>query len=493
MIDDRLATPPHIILRDDKQSYPAEGQCDACSAGVAVTLAHRPITSQYILSAPIVLELGDGYSVVGGPQTWDGVLALNRSALMLAQHFDRPRRLSSVNADWRRAWGEPAIRETLTQMVSLGLLVPYGCAAPAFVETPRILAAWLHLTSACQLACDYCYNSRSGGEMSAEVGRLAIDAVFRSTLAHNFAAVKFKYAGGEPTLRFPLVVELHRYATELAQRHGLGLDGVVLSNGVEIRPQVIETMQSLGLRLAISLDGLGSYHDCQRHFSNGRGSFEAVAHTIDQALSIGLVPDISITVSGRNADGLPELMTWVLERNLPFSLNFYRENAQSASQTDLRLEEERIIAGMLAAYKAIEERMPERCLLASLADRANLATPHLRTCSVGHSYLVTDCQGRVAKCQMGIERAVTNVEADDPLAFVRADKIGIQNLPVNEKEECCDCQWRYWCAGGCPLATYRVTGRYDAKSPNCNIYKALYPEVIKLEGLRLLKYANEST
>lgn len=48
--------------------------------------------------------------------------------------------------------------------------------------------------------------------------------------------------------------------------------------------------------------------------------------------------------------------------------------------------------------------------------------------------------------------------------------------------------WRYWCAGGCPVATFAATGRYDVKSPNCGIYKAIYPEALKLEGLRLLKY-----
>lgn len=53
--------------------------------------------------------------------------------------------------------------------------------------------------------------------------------------------------------------------------------------------------------------------------------------------------------------------------------------------------------------------------------------------------------------------------------IVRADRLGVQNVLVEEKEGCRDCQWKYWCAGGCPLATYRATGRYDVKSPNCNI------------------------
>jgi len=42
------------------------------------------------------------------------------------------------------------------------------------------------------------------------------------------------------------------------------------------------------------------------------------------------------------------------------------------------------------------------------------------------------------------------------------------------------------------LLTYKATGRYDVKSPYCRVYKAIYPELLKLEGLRLLKYANDS-
>lgn len=62
----------------------------------------------------------------------------------------------------------------------------------------------------------------------------------------------------------------------------------------------------------------------------------------------------------------------------------------------------------------------------------------------------------------------------------------IQNLSVNEKEGCKNCSFKYQCTGGCPVETFRATGRWDVKSPHCNIYKTLYPEALRLEGLRLL-------
>jgi len=327
--------------------------------------------------------------------------------------------------------------------------------------------------------------------MSHETGLASINAVFRSALANGFRQVKLKYAGGEALLRFPLVVEMHRYALSLAKQYDMEVDGVVLSNATLLTVEIIEQLKSLDLRLMISLDGLGQYHDSHRPYAGGQGSFADVAKSVDTALAHGLAPNISVTVSSRTAEGLPQVMSWILERNLTFSLNFYRENELSSSHVDMQLDEQKIIAGMKEAFKVIENNLPRRSFLGGIIDRANLSAAHTHTCGVGQNYLVFDQNGQVAKCQMHIRKPITNVHVDDPLALIRADQIGIQNIPVEEKEGCKTCEWKHWCTGGCPLATHRATGRYDVKSPNCNIYKALFPEALRLEGLRLLKYQDE--
>ncbi|MEW6285688.1 MAG: radical SAM protein [Chloroflexota bacterium] len=385
------------------------------------------------------------------------------------------------------------------QLASLGFLEPVenyrphisseedcGAASPS-----SSLTSWLHLTDRCNLRCDYCYLPHVREDMTSETGHAAIDATFRSALANGFKQVKLKYAGGEPLLRFPLIVELHQYAQSLAERHGIALEGVVLSNGTLLTESLVSTLRSLNLRLMISLDGLGKHHDAHRRYAGGRGSFADVAEAVDLALANGLTPNISVTVSSRTAQGLPDVMAWILERELPFSLNFYRENELSASHEDMRLDEQKIISGMLAAFKVIEENLPRRSFLGGIIDRANLSVAHTHTCGVGQNYLVFDQNGQVAKCQMHIRKPITDVHVADPLAIIRADQIGIQNISVEEKEGCKTCEWKHWCAGGCPLATYRATGRYDVKSPNCNIYKALFPEALRLEGLRLLKYQDD--
>jgi uncharacterized protein len=239
----------------------------------------------------------------------------------------------------------------------------------------------------------------------------------------------------------------------------------------------------------ISLDGIGDLHDAQRRFVNGRGSFAHVARTLDRLAQHGVVPSLSITLSHRNLAGLPETVAYALDRGLPFSLNFYRAHDYAAAHADLAYGEEEIIAAMKAAFAVIEQRMSPYRLFDALLDLVRFDAPHDHPCSVGSAYMVIDQHGRVAKCHMEIERTVTDVDAPDPLRLIREDATGIQRIPVDAKEGCRTCMWRSWCAGGCPALTYRVAGRFDVRSPNCRIYQALFPAVLRLEGLRLLRYA----
>jgi uncharacterized protein len=176
-----------------------------------------------------------------------------------------------------------------------------------------------------------------------------------------------------------------------------------------------------------------------------------------------------------------------LERGLYFNLNFFHDNECASPFSDLHLQNERLVTALNQAFDVMEENLPDYNLIDTLIDRAQFDRPHDKTCSVGDSYMVIDHRGHVAKCQMEIERPVTTIYAEDPLAIIRLDQVGVQNISVDEKEGCRDCEWKYWCAGGCPLHTYRATGRYDVKSPYCQVYKAIYPRVLRLEGLRLLK------
>lgn len=348
------------------------------------------------------------------------------------------------------------------------------------------LSIWLHITDQCNLRCEYCYLPHEKKDMDFATGKAAIDVSIQSAIKQNINKLKIKFAGGEAMIFFPLVLQLAQYAIQQTKKYNLALDSVILSNGTLFNIANLTSIKANNIRLMVSLDGLDDDNK-QRCTATGKNPFQRVEHSLNLIQSLNIPLDISITISGKSVAGLADLTRYLLDRNLLFSYNFYRENDHSMSFEDLKFEEEQIITGVLAAFKVIEANLPDRSLLASLLDRGNLSASHNKTCGVGQNYMVFDHQGDIAKCQMQLTHKVSSIHAVDPLADVNEDKVGIQNIEVDRKENCKSCEWRYWCTGGCPLTTYRATGRYDLNSPNCHIYKAIYPEVIKLETLRLLK------
>lgn len=392
-------------------------------------------------------------------------------------------------AGWQR-WNEfeqaQPLREAIDyQLAEQALLQPAQGNYQLRYTQPETLTAWLHVTNACNLDCPYCYVRKSSARMSEGIGQQAVRRVLDTARQHGFKRAKLKYAGGEATLQFDLVRRLHEMARHHAQALDLALREVVLSNGVRISPSMAEWFAQTQVKLMISLDGVGAMHDRQRPTRGGRGTFHQIEHSIDEVLlPAGVRPDISITLTGLNAAGAKDAVRWALDRQLPVSLNFYRQNPLSISRAELDIEERAIIDGMLAAYGVFEEILPKEPFLDGLLDRVQMSA-HAHTCGVQHSYVVITHEGKLTQCQMHLDQTLGPVTTGDLLPLVSAGPI--KNLPVDEKEGCRDCEFRYRCSGGCPLETYRATGRWDIKSPHCHIYKTLLPAALRLEGLRLLK------
>jgi uncharacterized protein len=433
------------------------------------------------------LPLGGEHQMLFNPLGSGGVAVINEPARDIFRAFETPVTIADVRRE--RPGRDAEVTEIFRRLRQLQFIRSRGQAPRPEFADGRVLTAWLHVTNGCNLRCPYCYLEKSPQPMDEATGRAAVAAVMRSAVANGFPEVKLKYAGGEASLNHRLVLTLHSFARELAAESGLALQATLLSNGVRLPGRLVQACKAAGIKVMISLDGIGDQHDVQRPFASGRPSFRFVERTIGELIAQGHPPHLSVTITNRNIAGIPDVVRYALERDLTFSLNLFRDNDCAAGFTDLRYQEQAMISTLLEAFEVIEELLPRWSVLGSILDRGQLIQPRQRSCGVGQDYVVIDQHGKVAKCHMEIERTIGDVFADDPLQLVRRDTTTALNLLVDEKEGCRDCTWRYWCSGGCSVATFRATGRYDVKSPNCNIYKAIYPRALRLEGLRLLKYA----
>jgi uncharacterized protein len=446
--------------------------------------------SRWICGPEIVdLAIDAEHRLLFNPVGRGGVVVVNARAHRIFRRFAQP---GAAVSEVCAAGSEPAdeVADVFARLAQLQLIHPVGQFLTPQFGGARALTAWLHVSNACNLRCPYCYIDKSSEGMDEPTGRAAVEAVLRSAADHGFPAVRLKYAGGEASLNHRLVVRLHELARARAAQCGLRLEGVLLSNGVTLPPAFVSTLRSEGIRVMISLDGVGAQHDVQRPFVSGKPSFRFIERTIAQLIEQEHAPHLSITLTHRNAGGLADVVRFALERQLTFSINFFRDNDCAASFPDLQYEAQTMISALLDGFAVIEEFMPRWSVLGSILDRGQLLQPRQRSCGVGHDYVVIDQAGQVAKCHMEIEKTLGDVFRDDPLQLIRADRSTALNLAVEEKEGCRDCSWRYWCSGGCTVATFRATGRYDIKSPNCGIYKAIYPQALRLEALRLLRYGS---
>ncbi|MFZ6028992.1 MAG: radical SAM protein [Chloroflexota bacterium] len=424
-------------------------------------------------------------------QNWIVLGGSSSPAVMSAACYDLfrrfPARAYEAVEQMQARWSAGHIHEAIAQMVEHGLLSDKPNTASCPDEVPStVLASWIHLTSQCNLACRYCYLPHKTEMLAPALGRAVVDAILHAACAHGYSTIKLKYAGGEPLLNFPVLVDNFGYATAQAQKAGLALEGRILTNGLLLDHETVSQIKAHGLSLTVSLDGIGAWHDTQRPLRGGGSSFALVERGISLAMEAGLQPGISVTLSGANAGGLPELVAWLLDRDLRFTFNFYRPNPLSQGQAALDFENRQIIDALRQSYALIESRRPGFAFWYALADRVNLRQPHTRPCSAGRSYLVFDVHGNLAGCQMAIDATMGSYRTADPLAAIQSASSGPQNAPVTQKAACAGCEWRWWCAGGCPALAKYATGSDTAASPYCAIYKEIIPLLLHMEARSLL-------
>jgi uncharacterized protein len=479
----------------DADYFPEDEKSNFCGTRNQFTLDYKYVSllAKHRLQLVNALHMQTcdvSHRLICNPIEAGNIAVIDEEALAFLGHFRVPTTVQEIIAT--KNLSIELLLPAVLVFLDLGFL--YDLDQPHVVCSEQsggaILSAWLHITNACNLRCHYCYVSKSPDHMEQETSRRAVDAIIRSAVRHGYRRVHLKYAGGEAALQMPQVIATHDYAQQQAQEHHLRLSATLLSNGTIMTQRMIEQLKERHIHISISLDGIGRAHDQQRPFIDGtKGSFAMVDRTISRLLANDLRPSINVTVSQRNIAGLSNLLSYILERDIHFALSYYRENDCSASMADLQFSEAQMIDGMRAAFAYIERHLPKQRIIDSLIDKGSMRAPHQYTCGIGRNYLVINQRGEVAKCHADITRTVTTIQADDPLHEIRSEHTGMQAIDVDHKEGCRTCTWRYWCAGGCPMVTYRMTGRNDIRSPNCAIYKALYPEAVRLEALRLLKYA----
>ncbi len=409
------------------------------------------------------------------------LFVLNAPAQEMLDFFSEPR----SPAEWSRASGIDYhdAQTAIAQFYEAGLLQDVSAKPEitTFNHTASPLEAWLYLTRACNLVCAHCFVSKDMRRMSLETGLGAVEHLFELAERHGHPEVKIKYAGGEPTMNWGLIPALHARAKSLARETGLKLTEILVTNATLLNRERLQFIKDEKFRLSISLDGFGEGHDRQRPILNGNPTFKRVLRSVLLALEMGLSPYLILTITRLNVDEVPALTAFALEHRLMLNLNFYRPHHQNDT---LAADNASMTHALREALQVIETNLPDYNFMEGLIDRSNFGAAHQHVCGAGRNYLSIDTDGSVLPCHMLTGYNLPGI----PLQLLESPRFDdFPNPPIDRRNGCHVCEWRYWCGGGCPIHAKNIMGTSNVSSPYCGVYKTIYPELVRLQALQLLQ------
>ncbi|MBK9391874.1 MAG: radical SAM protein, partial [Bacteroidetes bacterium] len=368
---------------------------------------------------------------------------------------------------------------------------------------PKSLTVWFHISNACNLSCSYCYIPKlmkavdlalmDKHFMSTETVTAATKNLFEFCVKNQFTHLQIKFAGGEPTLNLKSINQTCAYAEDLSKEYGVKVGFRILTNAVFIDDAIFETFKKYKFGVSISVDGDEERHNEVR-FTIPRsrlveddqglkreGSWKTVNENIDRLLAQGNKPYILCTVTEKNYKHLFRLVEYCVSKNIGFRLSPVRDR-NSHLKPDLLAN---ILSELIEVYDWIGENLPSSMPIERFARFAewNLSVPKQSVCGTCKSTMSIDQEGKVASCQMRMDKPFGNVNNEELASIfdkIRgADDNKYLTYPETKSEDCSICYWKYSCAGGCPEHTRIAKGTINSSSPWCHLYQDLLPHYIR--------------
>ncbi|MEM4490728.1 MAG: radical SAM protein [Desulfurococcaceae archaeon] len=180
----------------------------------------------------------------------------------------------------------------------------------------KAIIMFLGLTSKCNLACRYCYQSLrktiDGADLTEDKWRI-IRGFLERRVREGYELIAIALYGGEPLLNPRMARRVIDDIDELSRKHGVQKEIMLITNGTILNREVEEIVNRVDA-IQVTIDGPRVIHDERRPFKNNGGSFEVITSNLIKLVGeYDKYVGVRVNVDEHNVDYIKELVDYLLE------------------------------------------------------------------------------------------------------------------------------------------------------------------------------------
>jgi uncharacterized protein len=302
-------------------------------------------------------------------------------------------------------------------------------------------------TMACNMACEYCYESNKKGRMNAET----IEAVlsFLERYKGRAKGVQVSWYGGEPLLAMDIIEDLSESIIDMSEEFDFKYSAYIISNGCLLDEETVDKLVAMHVTGAqITLDGPGGMHNKKRPLKNGRDSYRTIIENLKYAAT-KLETTVRVNIDKNiSVDKISEMLDDLDAAGLRENINIYFGLIEPLSSACGNITDN---CFNMTEYSKIETKFFQL-----LFDRGfkveKLPSPvsnHCVTQSIAG--FVMDHEGYLYRCFNHIGDGTLSMgKIHDDINYYHHNFLNMFGFDPFGRQECRECDILPICMGGCP-------------------------------------------
>lgn len=329
--------------------------------------------------------------------------------------------------------------------------------------------AVMFLTNNCNLACGYCFASRTEhASMQRHTAERAVEWLFENTEEFTENPLILSFFGGEPLLEFDMLKTVVEHARRLSPKYGKSMIFSVTTNGTLLTDEILDFMELHQISMLFSIDGDRQTNDQFRLYKNGSSSFDTLCVNTEKVLHRFPNTAARMTITPESVGSILKNITFINSLGFSFiSPCVALELFQAHDDWKTFDSECRKAAGYVIEKASKGEYLHLHFLdngIEQIIDNHQVDV----ACGAGKSFVGIDVEGAIYPCHRfvtyaGAERekfrlgdVFTGIDPVKTLPFRRYNRTHILGCYTR----CQECPAEDFCAGGCIALHQEINGLF---------------------------------